>query len=844
MIDAAILTDIRFSYDGGASWALNEVNLTIHAGEYVCLTGPNGSGKSTLARLIAGLSAPDAGHITLLGHDVFNSDGDAGANPAEYRAARRNIGAVFQNPEDQLVTTISEDDVAFGPENLGTDRSEIGRRIDESLTQVDMTAHRYDDPTRMSGGQQQRIAIAGMLAMHPSMLILDEPTAMLDPVARAEVMRILDELHAHGTTIVHVTHHHDEAMRADRIIHMVNGNIVNVDNRNDDNRNGIVPFTRWSETGIMPSREKSLEDEMYRQEHAHEPHNHDSDESHILELSEHTIAADSPIAAQPTQSAHHHVHSTQIQHTQQSLQPAIVIDHLTYQYPGSDAPAICDLSLTVNAGETVAIMGANGAGKSTLARLICALDQPNEGSITVANIPVATDQHTHNSQHRRSPRMLNRKQRETLRRTVGFVMQHPERQLFADTVADDVAYGPRNQRLNETEISARVHDALQLLHIEHLADRSPFSLSGGQQRLVAIAGVIACRPSILVMDEPTASLDETATARIHELIQTLHKQGVTVLIVTHSLDEAHAVADRIITIGTAIGTQATAGNRHKHTAVPNATVHEMKAETNIPEANTVHSHRSNIVTQLDPRAKMVTFLVLMFTAFAINTPAQLALGAIMVGAIIAAGRLNPLRLLASVHMFLAMFIVMGALNIFFVRTGNTLIQLGPIPITDDGITIAILYALRFALVIILGAILMQTTTPTELTDGFGSLLSPLRHLGMHTQEIALVMSLALRFLPTLGAEAKAIADAQAARGGSIETGSLTARLQAMTALCVPMFAGAIRHADNLSLALDARCYEEGIHRTRWHALHVKPVDIMFCAITGTYVVGLVVLGLL
>lgn len=788
MIDAAILTDIRFSYDGGASWALNEVNLTIHAGEYVCLTGPNGSGKSTLARLIAGLSAPDAGHITLLGHDVFNSDGDAGANPTEYRAARRNIGAVFQNPEDQLVTTISEDDVAFGPENLGTDRSEIGRRIDESLTQVDMTAHRYDDPTRMSGGQQQRIAIAGMLAMHPSMLILDEPTAMLDPVARAEVMRILDELHQRGTTIVHVTHHDDEAARADRIVRIDEGTIVS-----NIRHDAALSNTRWSETGIMPSRELATE------------------------------------------------------HTRQSLQPAIVIDHLTYQYPGSDAPAICDLSLTVNAGETVAIMGANGAGKSTLARLICALDQPNEGSITVANIPVATDQHTHNSQHRRSPRMLNRKQRETLRRTVGFVMQHPERQLFADTVADDVAYGPRNQRLNETEISARVHDALQLLHIEHLADRSPFSLSGGQQRLVAIAGVIACRPSILVMDEPTASLDETATARIHELIQTLHKQGVTVLIVTHSLDEAHAVADRIITIGetigTAIGTQATAGNRHKHTAVPNATVHEMKAETNIPEANTVHSHRSNIVTQLDPRAKMVTFLVLMFTAFAINTPAQLALGAIMVGAIIAAGRLNPLRLLASVHMFLAMFIVMGALNIFFVRTGNMLIQLGPIPITDDGITIAILYALRFALVIILGAILMQTTTPTELTDGFGSLLSPLRHLGMHTQEIALVMSLALRFLPTLGAEAKAIADAQAARGGSIETGSLTARLQAMTALCVPMFAGAIRHADNLSLALDARCYEEGIHRTRWHALHVKPVDIMFCAITGTYVVGLVVLGL-
>lgn len=188
-------------------------------------------------------------------------------------------------------------------------------------------------------------------------------------------------------------------------------------------------------------------------------------------------------------------------------------------------------------------MGSNGAGKTTLARLLCALDRPSAGSITVAGLPVAS------SKHGKRPRALTRKERAALRRNVGYVMQHPERQLFADTVAEDVAYGPRNQHLSELEVATRVEEALRMLHIEHLADRSPFNLSGGQQRLVAIAGVIACRPRVLIMDEPTASLDESAVSRIHALLGSLKSQGVAVLIITHSIDEAEHCADRIITIG-------------------------------------------------------------------------------------------------------------------------------------------------------------------------------------------------------------------------------------------------------------------------------------------------------
>ncbi|KFI51360.1 ABC transporter ATP-binding protein [Bifidobacterium callitrichos DSM 23973] len=464
-------------------------------------------------------------------------------------------------------------------------------------------------------------------------------------------------------------------------------------------------------------------------------------------------------------------------------------------------------------------MGSNGAGKSTLARLICALDRPDSGSITVEGIAVARTRGKD-----RKPRMLRRADRRRLREVVGFVMQRPERQLFAETVAEDVAYGPRNQHLNENEVRERVDWALKLLHIEHLADRSPLELSGGQQRLVAIAGVIACRPRVLVMDEPTASLDTAATARIHELVHTLHDQGVTTLIITHSEAEAHEIADRIVVMPS----------------------HGDNGNPPVLAASDQNDGRRSLplIARLDPRVKMVSFLAMMFTAFAINTPAQLLLGALAVASVVAAARIRPARLLRSVHMFLALFVVAGLLNIFFVRSGTVLAQLGPIPITDDGVAVAVLYACRFALVIILGAVFLETTTPTSMTDAFGALLSPLRRLGMHTQEIALVMSLALRFLPTLGNEAKAIADAQAARGGSIETGSPAERIRAMVATIVPIFAGTLRHADNLSLALDARCYEEGTRRTHWRVMRVAARDITFLAFAAVYIAVLVTLGLL
>ena len=219
---AVELHDIRFTYDSGATWALDGVNLTVRQGERVCLAGPNGSGKSTLSRIIAGLAAPDAGHVTLLGNNVFD---DAGAHADAYRSARHGIGAVFQHPEDQIVTTITEDDVAFGPENLAIAHDDIDMRIAMSLDAVDMSGQREADPTRMSGGQQQRVAIAGMLAMNPEILVLDEPTAALDSKAERELLESVMDFFADKTAIV-VSHRFSTVQAADRILVLAEGRIA------------------------------------------------------------------------------------------------------------------------------------------------------------------------------------------------------------------------------------------------------------------------------------------------------------------------------------------------------------------------------------------------------------------------------------------------------------------------------------------------------------------------------------------------------------------------------------------------------------------------------------------
>ena len=778
----ARLDQVSFSYDGGQTWALDHLSMKVHAGEHLCILGANGSGKSTLGSILSGATAPDRGQVELMGRAVCSDTPDQGRqiDAEAYRQVRRSIGMVFQNPEDQIVTTVVQDDVAFGPENLGLPRQKMLSCVPAALKQVDLQTRMNDDPTRMSGGQQQRLALAGSLAMNPGMMVLDEPGAMLDAAGRQEIQSILCRLTAKGTAVVHITHLLEQARQADRVLVLDHGRIV-ASGRPDQ------ILTRQDLPALVGEPDQNPPTPGGA-----------SDTDAKTAVDDHTV-------------------------------PMVKLSDVSYSFPDADSKALSQVNLEVAAGQTLAIIGRNGSGKSTLARLICALADPDSGSIQVAGLPLA-------GPDRPKAKHLRRQNLKLLRQRVGYVMQYPEHQLFADTVSQDIAYGPHNLGYGPEQVQQRVDDAMKLLGIGDLADRSPFDLSGGQRRLVAIAGVVACSPQLLVLDEVTASLDPQACARIMALLRVLHQRGVTIVMSTHADREALDLADQTLLLEhgetLAYGPTAEVVERYHQLLATDAT-------EQVADHAQVSQKPVSLLARLDPRAKLVTFLLAMFTAFAISTPAQLVLALVVTVGLFAAARAPLHSIMKSVKGFLALMLLLALFNLLVTQTGRRLAAWGPFVLTTGGIWVAVLYACRFMLIIFLGALLVETTTPTQMTDACESLLSPLSRLGIHTNEIALVLSLALRFIPTLGREVQAIVEAQAARGGSIESGSLSQRLHAAMAITVPVFAGALRHADNLSRALDARCYEGSRQeRTHYRLLRLGRMDILFIALMALYLLAL------
>lgn len=757
-----VLRNICFSYDDGKTWTLNNLSLTINPGERVAIVGLNGSGKSTLAKIIAGLTAPDSGYVTLCDEKVFEN---TTACAESYKNARKYIGALFQSPEDQIITTITEEDVAFGLENLQFPQKAMYKRISEALKTVHMEDKRYADPSTMSGGQQQRVALASAIAMNSKLLVLDEPTSMLDSFARKDVDALFDNLHKNGTTIVQITHNFEECKRANRILLLENGNLKEI------SFNGLKTYFSNIELA----------------------------NNHVTKISENKNLTDSRFK-------------------ENKSDIAVEISGLTVQYDKTSPAVIDDYSLTVKSGETVAIMGENGCGKSTLAKTMCGLLKANSGNITVHGISVKG----------KTSRIIRQK----LHQTIGYVMQLPEQQLFADTVRNDVAYGPKNFGLKDSALKERVDETLRLLNLENLAEKSPFALSGGQQRLVAIAGVLACKPRVLVLDEPTAGLDFEAALRIRKILGMLHNQGVTIILITHNLQEAENLGARLVTLKT----RNKASNKECSTA---KNIENTKNKESSTKAKT-----TSLLQSFDPRATLLSCFILMLSAFSITNYIQLAILAFVTFTLTVAAKIPFVKLIASLHMIIAIFVFSGLLNILAVRTGTVLANIATIPITTDGINYAILFATRFSLVIIIGAVLVLTMSQTTLNESCTRLLSPLRHIGIPTQEIALIMSLALRFLPTLSVEAHSVALAQIARGSSIRDGSFKQRVHAITALIVPGFAGVIRHADILALALDARCYTPGAERTHLHSWKMRIKDVLLLVVTLGVVSAIIVCKML
>lgn len=537
---------VSFSYDG-AALALDGIDLNIEDGEFFCILGGNGSGKSTFAKHLNALLQPDTGTVCVNGMDA--------SDPELVYDIRSTAGMVFQNPDDQLVATLVEDDVAFGPENLGVESAQIAQRVREALKAVGLVGFERHETHALSGGQKQRVALAGVLAMEPRVLILDEASSMLDPRGRKGLMKACHALHERGMTIVMITHFMEEAAEADRVAVFRAGRVAMLGTPDEiltqadelARLNLDMPAScclgRALRAKGVPVHAQVREADM------------------VAEVAQaYTERSEAGTAGQSSASQSEIADgAVPADNEDNASEPVIEISHLSYSYSlsarerrrwhkrsaaegasnkqtlwGNDPSspwALRDVSLTVCRGEFLGLAGHTGSGKSTLVQHLNGLIRPQEGSVYALGLDLA-----------------NKKDADAVKAKVGVVFQYPERQLFAETVAQDVAFGPRNLGLSQAEVARRVESSLARagLDLATVGDKSPFELSGGQQRRVAFAGVLAMEPEVLVLDEPMAGLDPAARSDFLELIDRLHRDGLTVVMVSHSMDDLANCCDRIV----------------------------------------------------------------------------------------------------------------------------------------------------------------------------------------------------------------------------------------------------------------------------------------------------------
>ncbi len=511
------ITDLEFEYKTydengevcGANKVLHGIDLTVPKGQFLAVLGHNGCGKSTLAKHLNCILTATSGKVLVNGIDC--------ADESRVFDIRQTVGMVFQNPDNQLVATVVEEDVAFALENLGVPSDEIRERVNNALKTVGMYDHREHSPHQLSGGQKQRVAIAGVLAMRPECIVLDEPTAMLDPRGRAEVMNTVKLLNSQGVTIILITHYMDEAVQADRVAVMDHGKIIM-----DAPPREI--FAQVDELKAHSLDVPQVTELMYELRKA----GFDVPADVLTEQE----CADALISRK-----HRSIDITPYEPPPENEDVPFIAEtkKLVYKYSVGtpfESTAVDNVSVSIRKGQFVGVIGHTGSGKSTFIQHLNGLLKPTSGEVFIDGRNIWAK-----GSDIRSVRFL-----------AGLVFQYSEYQLFEDTVYKDIAYGPRNMGLSDEEIDKAVREAAAAMGIDdELLERSPFDLSGGQKRRAALAGVIAMRPEVLILDEPAAGLDPKGRDTVLDEINEYHKKsGTTILLVSHSMEDIVKYAEKIL----------------------------------------------------------------------------------------------------------------------------------------------------------------------------------------------------------------------------------------------------------------------------------------------------------
>lgn len=873
------LSDARYAYmvspqaDGGAPAGerqpvLDGASLDVAPGELVCLVGPNGAGKSTLARALCGTVQLDSGSVLLDGK---------GATSAELHRA---VGFVRQDPESQLVAPVVFDEVAFGPCSLGLPEAEIRSRVTKVLAACGLAGFEGRAVSELSGGELQRVALAGVLAMRPGYLALDEVTSQLDASARTDVRAIVRRAVSEGVGVLLVTHDVEEMAAADRVALMADGRIAWAGTPGEFFGDaevvwraglGRVPLgellCRLSRDGFLfgPSLDASrligaIEDDGFAGEarealgggrlgEASEP---------IREISSHTSA--------------------------------LVARDVAVCYEGT--AALDGATVTAAPGRVLLVAGRSGSGKSTLAGVLAGVLETDAGEARLGDSPVR-------------PGM------------VGLCQQRAENQLFCDTVLDDVAFGPRNLGAATDEADARAREALRSLGVDEvLWGRSPFALSGGQRRRVALAGVVAMRPGAYVLDEPTNGLDAEGRDQLHAVVRRLAAAGAAAVVISHDVGEWLRVVDDVVLLASgcvawhgpatqlrgdtapfaAAGMQpplevailahlsdrapAPAASPTFQSAgqAPDVAMHPSTStqvspvfisklakngqltainETNAKQgsrvetggrvemdghgetaghgaASTARARRSPLLGayraaetplhHLDARVKLACLLAVTVALFAASSPVTLAA---MAAAVLAAAHLGGLsgRELAQGLRPTAVILAFSLLANAFVADGTASLTLvGPLGISYPGLARGALAVGRIAVLVFAALVLSATTSSTAVADALTSLMAPLGRLGVPVGDIAMTVSIALRFIPLTAEELVRIRDAQRARGVDFAQGSVSARVRRWLSVLAPLVVALFRRADDLAQAMAERCYR-GRGRTRL-TRPMRPSDLL------------------
>lgn len=512
---------VSFTYDEGTAdelEAVKDISFSLARGEHIAILGRNGSGKSSLARLLNALLLPQRGNIVVMGLDT--------SDPYAVWDIRSKLGMVFQNPDNQIVATTVEEDVAFGLENLGLANEEMIQRVSTSLAQLGLESLAERQPSDLSGGQKQKLALAGVLAMQPDCIILDEATSMLDPRSRRELLQALEQIRVEkNISIINVTHHMDEVLLADEVLLMSQGALV---------MRG-TPAELFFEVDTIHALGLDVPAHM-------EIAKYFADQADLKITPEDIASEEKAYAICKKALQKHDAFRTSEMDNINRLRPSakieediIVVKNLSHTYNANrldEVKALSDISFSLKKGEFLGIAGHTGSGKSTLIQHLNALIRPEEGTVFVLGMDASSNKNI-----------------PSIRSKLGMVFQYPEQQLFAETILDDVSYGPKQMGVDAETAKARSLEALAEVGLADLDyNRSPFELSGGQMRRVAIAGILAMQPDILVLDEPAAGLDPQGREEIFSTLKALQARGISIIFVSHSMDDLAKLSDRIMVL--------------------------------------------------------------------------------------------------------------------------------------------------------------------------------------------------------------------------------------------------------------------------------------------------------